>query len=125
MSNPSTLTKAIPVLPSLDDDQTVVFYTGKLNFALIRRYDNYLIFSRDGVEIHCWRCDDQYIAENTSCYIRVENIEPLYEEYKARGVIHPNGHLEKKFYGMHEFAVVDNNGNLLRFGERTPDDQAS
>ena len=117
MNNSAKMTKAIPVLASLDGDATSAFYQEKLNFKLMRRYDDYLIFYRDGIEIHCWGCDDRHIAENTSCYVHVENVEALYEEYNAQGVVHPNGHLEKKFYGMHEFAVLDNNGNLIKFGE--------
>ena len=34
--------------------------------------------------------------------IRVENIDPLYEECRARGVIGPHGHLEAKPWGSRD-----------------------
>jgi len=51
------------------------------------------------------------------CYFRVTGIEELYEEYSRRRIIHPNGPLEAKPWGQKEFAVLDLNGALLRFGE--------
>ena len=45
--------------------------------------------------------------------IRVENIEPLYEEYNARGLISPNGHLESKPWGSKDFGLHDPGGAAL------------
>ncbi|MEO0563306.1 MAG: hypothetical protein AAF125_14455 [Chloroflexota bacterium] len=50
---------------------------------------------------------------------------PLYEEYKATGVIHPNGGLAEQAYGMRDFAILDSHGNLIRFGKNIPEDAAS
>lgn len=107
-----------PILASLDLDRTTRFCEQKLGFRNTGRYDDYAIFKRDDISIHYWKCSDNYIAENTACYIAVAHIDALYAEYRAQGVIHPNGHLTTTDYGIREFAVLDDSGNLLRFGER-------
>ena len=70
---------------------------------------------RGDVEIHLWRCPDKYIAENTACRINVEGIEALYKEYQPQGVIHPNGVLETKSWGMKEFTILDLDGTGITF----------
>ena len=49
--------------------------------------------------------------------IRVENIEPLYEEYVAAGVVAATGHLEEKPWGSRDFGLYDPNGAALVFYE--------
>jgi hypothetical protein len=49
--------------------------------------------------------------------IAVENIEPLYEEYKANDLISPGGHLEPKPWGSKEFGLYDLNNAALVFYE--------
>ena len=45
-------------------------------------------------------------------------IDALYEEMTAAGVVHPNGSLQEQPWGMREFAVLDGDGNLIKFSER-------
>jgi hypothetical protein len=47
----------------------------------------------------------------------VRYIEPLYEEYKASWVIHPNGLLETKPWGTKEFTILDLDKNAITFVE--------
>lgn len=49
--------------------------------------------------------------------IAVENIEPLYEEYKAKELIGPGGHLEAKPWGSKDFGLYDLNNAALVFYE--------
>ena len=49
-------------------------------------------------------------------YIFTENIDPLFEEYKAKGVTITSD-LETKGHGMREFQIEDCNGFKLRFGQ--------
>jgi catechol 2,3-dioxygenase-like lactoylglutathione lyase family enzyme len=117
MTTPGRLTRAVPVLAALDVDRQVAFYRDKLGFAVGRVYadSRYAILERDDVELHLYGCDDCHIAENTSCYLRVQAIAALWSEYRNRGVdVRP---LETKPWGMTEFEVIDPDGNLLRFGE--------
>lgn len=112
------LLRGIPVLASLDIKKTVAFYKSKLGFNRVGYLDdNYAVIARDKFVVHFWKCNDKIHPENTSCYVDVENIDKLYEELKLFNVIHPNGHLEDKPYGMREFSILDNDGNLIKFGQ--------
>jgi DNA-binding transcriptional MerR regulator len=114
----ATLTRAIPVLASLDLEATGRFYTERLGFEVAATYPDYLITNRDDIEIHFWLTDDTDIPKQTSCYVRVAGIDALYAEMEAAGVVHPNGPLTTKDYGVRDFAVLDGDGNLIKFGER-------
>jgi hypothetical protein len=112
----SKLLTAIPVLPCLDIKEGIDFYQEKMGFSAFD-YGNYAILKRGNIEIHLWLTNDKIFPENSSCYIRVEGIESLYDEYQKKGTIHPNGKLESKGWGIKEFIALDNSGNGIRFGE--------
>lgn len=111
------LKSAVPILASLNEADTISFYTEKLGFTLNSNWDGYLIFSRDQIEIHIWPCDDKNIAKNTACYVRLTEIDELYSEYLPLGIVHPNGKLKVMPWKMKQFSILDNNGNLISFGE--------
>lgn len=114
------LTRAVPVLASLDLDNTLSFYTDRLAFERVFRAEDVAMVRRDTVEILFWLCDDENIPANTSCRIETAEIDDLYREYTAAGVIHPNGPLEEKPWGLREFAAIDGDQNLLTFFARPP-----
>lgn len=109
--------KSDPVLASLDIPQTVAFYEEKLGFQRNWCDKGYGIVSRDKISIHFWACDNPLIPQNTSCYVYVDHVDDLYKEYKSAGVIHPNGDIEDKPFGLREFSILDQDGNLIRFGQ--------
>lgn len=112
------LQHAAPVLASMDIHKTVTFYKEKLGFDKPGWIDeNYAVIGRDKVEIHFWKCNNKIFPENTSCYIYVENVDGLYLEMQNSKVIHPNGSLEDKPWGVREFSILDIDGNLIRFGQ--------
>ena len=111
------ITKAIPQLPSLDLDRSKEFYERKLNFSVKRHYDGFLMLAKDNFELHFWLCTDPVIPQNSSAYFHVTDIEDLYALCDRQGIVHPNAHLEDKFWGMKEFYAVDPDGNLLKFGQ--------
>jgi len=113
------LKRGIPILASLDLEATQRFYSERFGFTARSNYPDYAIVERDEVEIHFWLTDDPAIPKQTACYVRVTSIDSLYAEYLAKGVVHPNGPLTDKPWGQREFAVLDGDGNLIRFGERT------
>ena len=49
----------------------------------------------------------------------VDDVDALYAEFQEANVIHPNGPLEVKSWGMKEFVVLDLDGNALRIGQST------
>lgn len=111
------LQRAIPILASLDLEATQRFYVDRLGFTAGSVHPDYAIVERDGIEIHFWLTDDVDIPKQTACYVRVTGIDALHEEFAAQKVVHPNGPLADRPWGQREFAVLDGDGNLIRFGE--------
>lgn len=112
------LQRAVPVLFALDVKRSVAFYREKFGFDRQGWVDDaYAVIGRDRIELHIARCNDRIFPENTSCYIHVEDVDGLYRELMATGVVHPNGPLEDKVWGLREFSTLDGEGNLLRFGQ--------
>jgi len=111
------LKSAVPILASLSAEDTIKFYTEKLGFTFHSNWDGYLIFSREDIQIHLWPTNDEEIPKNTGCYVNVTEVDELYTEYQPKGVVHPNGKLENKPWMMRQFSILDNNGNIIHFGE--------
>lgn len=113
--------RAIPILASLNLEESRRFYTEKLGFQA-ELYGDYLIVRRDEIELHFWLADDRVHPENTSCYIRGGQVPALYDDLKTRGIdIDPIGgermsEFAARPWGMKEFYVWDVHGNLLKFG---------
>ena len=109
---------AIPILPTLDLEATLAFFE-RLGFEVCLRQidpDVYAIVRREGVEIHFSGSADRHIAENSACYIRVDDAQGLYEEYLGLR-IERLGPIEDKPWGMREFHLIDPSGNLIRIGQ--------
>lgn len=121
----STLSAAIPQLPSGDIQVTADFFTSKLGFEIGAIYSEHkhLIVHRGAAEIHFWQADSEQDAKHygsaSSCYIRVEGIESLYAEFQDRGVDFRYA-LTRQPWGMNEMQVDDPYGNAIRFGEDIP-----
>lgn len=108
---------AIPVLPAVDIAAAVEFYEQKLGFTTEFQSDDYAGLRRGVVQLHLWLTDDRALAENSSCRINVSGITQLYDDYQTQGIVHPNGALTTKPWGLSEFTVLDLNGNCLVFAE--------
>lgn len=110
------LTSAIPILAFLDLKETLAFYT-KLGFECNGSWEHYIICSKDDIEIHLWLTTDESVPKNTGCYIRVNEIDALFQQYASLNIIHPHGSLEDKPWGMRQFSILDNSGNIIHFGQ--------
>jgi hypothetical protein len=117
MNITSKFLSAVPVLPAVDLAATIAFYEQQLGFTTEFQYDDYAGLRRGGAQIHLWQCSDRQLAENTSCRINVSGIEALYDEYQTQNVIHPDGALATKPWGLNEFTALDLNGNCVVFAE--------
>jgi catechol 2,3-dioxygenase-like lactoylglutathione lyase family enzyme len=106
--------RAIPVLASLDTDETIAFYTDVLGFV-VEGDEDYLIAKRDEMEIHFWHATDPEIPKSTSTYIRGGQIVDLYDEFSAREGLRISDFAVRE-WNMKEFYVWDPHGNLLKFG---------
>ena len=108
--------QAIPVLASLNMARTLAFYADVLGFTThhVEGY-TYGIAVRGGTELHFWDCADPHIAQNTSCYLRVDDIAAVYQELIQRlPGLQPVAHTA---WGMDELYVIDPDGNLIKFGQ--------
>jgi uncharacterized glyoxalase superfamily protein PhnB len=109
------------------------FYADRLGFAVLHCDTGYALVGRDAIEVHLWAASDEswkqrnagqpplvtgaesFLAGTASCRIRVEGIDALCQRYADAGILHPNGPLSDKPYGLREFAVLDLDGNLITF----------
>ena len=114
---------AIPILPSRSLPSTLAFY-GRLGFEgeILGEGDAYAILTRGDLEIHFFLHTESVPAESwAGCYLRVADVEPLYKAFLAAGLplrgIPRMDAIENKPWGMREFAIVDEDGNLLRVGQ--------
>ncbi|MEO1650321.1 MAG: VOC family protein [Pseudomonadota bacterium] len=111
----SDVAQAIPVLASLDIDESETFYGDQLGFAVVFKAADYLIVRRDEIEIHFWLTPDKQFPENTSCYIRGGQIAELYEAFRSADIERLSDFTVRP-WNMKEFYIHDPHGNLLRFG---------
>ncbi|MCY4453936.1 MAG: hypothetical protein OXC01_18485 [Immundisolibacterales bacterium] len=92
-------------------------YFSKLGFETHDFGDNnYGIAIREHIEIHFWLCTDKQVAENTSCYVRVNDIHALRADFAKRIRV---GGVVKTPRGMDELYVYDPCGSLVKFGQVT------
>jgi len=114
---------AIPLLPSRSMARTLAFYQ-RLGFQgrVLGEGNAYAILERGSVEIHFFLHEALVPAESAfGCYIRVLDVEPIHRamataQLPQRGIPRMDA-LAVKPWGMKEFAVVDEDGSLLRIGQ--------
>jgi hypothetical protein len=112
------MNKLVPVLPSHDIIETLEFYTGILGFTDSWTFDaNPVTYGgvNHPLEIHFFQSDNPDIAQWTSFRIGVDDLDALYERCQAHGIVHPNGKLERKPWGLREFSVLDPSGVQIHF----------
>ena len=120
---------AVPIMPSRNLRETLEFYL-RLGFELRGAPPEtygYLIVGRGPmIELHFWESPDvNPLTTDHSCYVRVADADALHAEWEAVGVpsdprtgsrLMPPCDTD---YGMREFALVDQSGNLVRVGSPT------
>jgi catechol 2,3-dioxygenase-like lactoylglutathione lyase family enzyme len=108
------------VLASLDIERSAAFFESRLGFTKIYVEQGvYGVVNRGQVQIHFWACNDKRIAEATGCRVQVSAVGALYERCRTENIVHPNAPLQSKPWGTKEFAVLDPDGNLVTFHEKT------
>ncbi|USJ02561.1 VOC family protein [Xanthomonas prunicola] len=115
--------RTIPTLPSRSIAQTVAFYR-RLGFVGgAHPHDaGYAIVRRGDVELHFFAHPELDPADcYAGCYIRVGDVDAIHAAMKVaalpeRGMPRLDPVADKP-WGMREFALVDESGNLLRIGQ--------
>jgi uncharacterized glyoxalase superfamily protein PhnB len=108
-----------PMLCTWDMEGSVRFYTEVLGFTCERRVEGWASLKRDGVEMMLSAPNEHEghtrPAFSGSLYFRVDDVDALWQAWRDRArVCYP---IETFDYGMREFALYDNNGYVLQFGQ--------
>ncbi len=115
------LTDIHPKLPMRNKNVTRDFYISQLGFSEFGSadFDGYLMVEKDHIQIHFFEFKELDPQENYGqVYIRTNKINEFFQYLLDKKVnIHPNGHLENKFWGQREFSILDPDNNLLTFGQ--------
>lgn len=113
--------KAIPVLPSRALLKTIAFYE-KLGFeGKLLAEGTYAILTRGNFELHFF--PPPRLKPNkcySGCYMRTTEVDALHTAFAsaglpATGIPRLEG-VENKPWAMREFALLDEDGNLVKFG---------
>ncbi|MFT3935761.1 MAG: VOC family protein [Chitinophagaceae bacterium] len=112
-----------PMLYTALFDETIVFYTETLGFVLGNRNDDWgwARLYKDDVEIMLARPNEHFPFEKASFtgsfYFTTDDVETIWQQLKDKAKICYE--IESFEWGMREFAVYDNNGYILQFGQST------
>lgn len=110
-----------PMLWTQDMDETIKFYTEILGFNLDEKNSDWgwASLSRDGIGIMIAKPNEHSLHSKIffsgSFYFNVNNVDELWKKVKenAKVCYEP----ENFEWEMREFAIYDNNGYILQFGE--------
>jgi uncharacterized glyoxalase superfamily protein PhnB len=120
---PTKLEDIRPVLSVTDMEETVLFYCNVLGFECISRMEGWAALRKDQVELMISLPNAHEPFEKPtltgSLYFNTTGVDALWEQIKDKArVVYP---IENFFYGMREFAIRDNNGYILQFGQEIED----
>lgn len=113
------LQTVVPMLTVPDVAASVSFYRDTLGFACANGMSGWASMNKDGVEIMFALPNAHLPFERPqftgSLYFRCGDVDSLWQAVKDKAeIVYP---LESFDYGMREFAMRDNNGYLLQFGQ--------
>jgi uncharacterized glyoxalase superfamily protein PhnB len=100
---------------------SVDFYTQVLGFTAneVNNEWGWASLSKDGVAVMLARPNEHTpfdkIGFTGSFYFNTDDVDALWDDLKDKANICYG--IENFFYGMREFAIYDNNGYLLQFGQ--------
>jgi catechol 2,3-dioxygenase-like lactoylglutathione lyase family enzyme len=117
----TTTDQAIPVLPARDLRRTLAFYAALGFEGELLAADTYAIVTLGPVELHFFPHPELVPGENyAGCYLRVADVDGAHRLMGAAGLpkrgiprLEPVG---DKPWGMREFALLDEDGNLIKVG---------
>ena len=120
-----------PVLPVRDLGASVTFCTERLGFTFAfgdrvgaplldgTGAPGYAGLRRDGVELHLqWQDEDEFAKRTVGpamLRFQVADLDTLFDEYAAAGVLHDRTRLRETAWDTREFSIRDPDGNGLTF----------
>ncbi len=108
------VTPMVPAGASLAD--ALRFYTEQLGFVITWQADSMAGVRRGNVEFNLVQNTDRAWAENASFSIGVDDLDALYQEYRA--IAAQVGALELKSWGRREFHMIVPSGVCFQFYQR-------
>lgn len=132
------LGQTIPAMPVRDTALAVACYRDKFGFSVVHEDTGFAVLIRDDAEVHLWQASDDgwerrppgqnpvrsgaesFIAGTASFRVAVDEVDALYDELRAAGVLHyaDRGSPVDTDYGTREFATTDIDNNLITFFRR-------
>ena len=130
------LHNTIPALPVRNVPAAVAHYRERFGFDVPHETADFAVLVRDDAVLHLWGATDEgwrarsnlasrpvhsgaesFLAGTASCRIEVTDVDSLFEELQAAGVLHPTVRegVTATDFGTREFATLDLDGNLLTF----------
>lgn len=110
-----------PVLWTDHLEESIFFYTHILGFSLYEKNENWQWASlqKDDVVLMISKKNDHSKSNNIgfsgSFYFNINDVEILWSDLKEKADVCYE--IETFEWGMREFAIYDNNGYILQFGE--------
>lgn len=110
-----------PVFWTENLDETITFYMNVLGFTLMGRNDDWQWASLRKNDIYIMLSQPNEHENNLSIgfsgsfYFNVNQVDDLWEDLKTKAKVCYE--METFEWGMREFAIYDNNGYILQFGE--------
>ena len=113
------LTSLMPLLRTHNLEQSIAFYRQHLGFACSQQHAEWAFIERDSITVMLALPNAHEPFDKPSFtgsfYFTVDAVDDLWEKLrKSAEVVYP---LEDFDYGMREFAIRDNNGYCLQFGQ--------
>ncbi len=132
------LDRTIPALPTREVRAAVAHFRERFGFDAVHETDDFAVVSRDAAVLHLWGATDDawrsratleppirsgaesFLAGTASCRIEVADVDALYAELSAAGVLHhvSRAGVEATDFGTREFHTLDRDGNLVSFFRR-------
>lgn len=107
-----------PVLPSLNVVRDAAWYTEHFGAEPQFYEDGHFALLRIGRDcLHVWQTDNPALPQASAIWIVIADAKTEFDRLEPRGIIHPNGRLRHRPYGVLEFSVLDPSGNLITFGQ--------
>ena len=136
MRSAAGLGRTVPALPVRDVAAAVAHYRERFGFEPRHETGDFAVIARDDAVLHLWGATDEdwrsrealarrpicsgaesFLAGTASCRIEVTDVDALFGELQAAGVLHEasRGGVSDTDFATREFATVDADGNLLTF----------
>lgn len=109
----------VPVLYVANMEESIRFYTNVLGFFCADRTDGWATLQCGGAQVMLSLPNDHLPFEKPeftgSFYFQAEDVNCLWKKFRDKAsIVYP---IEDFDYGMREFAIRDNNGYILQFGQ--------